>query len=108
MGPPAFVVLSVAKDLIAACNWYEILRCAQDDTERGPRSALDHPLGAQLLDGRGLVAQLLQDRLGMLAEPGRAAAYAEWRARQLDGLLQHRGGLGHARIIHVMEELRGR
>jgi len=25
------VVLSVAKDLIAACHWHEILRCAQDD-----------------------------------------------------------------------------
>jgi hypothetical protein len=26
-----FVVLSVAKDLIAACYRHEILRCAQDD-----------------------------------------------------------------------------
>jgi hypothetical protein len=30
-----YVVLSVAKDLIAACNRHEILRFAQDDTLRG-------------------------------------------------------------------------
>jgi hypothetical protein len=28
------VVLSEAKDLIAACNRYEILRCAQDDKKK--------------------------------------------------------------------------
>jgi hypothetical protein len=31
------VVLSEAKDLIAACNRHEILRCAQDDS--GPPEA---------------------------------------------------------------------
>jgi hypothetical protein len=30
-----YVVLSAAKDLIAARNRHEILRCAQDDTLRG-------------------------------------------------------------------------
>jgi hypothetical protein len=30
-----YVVLSVAKDLIAACNRHEILRFAQDDTLKG-------------------------------------------------------------------------
>jgi hypothetical protein len=29
------VVLSEAKDLIAACHGHEILRCAQDDNEKG-------------------------------------------------------------------------
>jgi hypothetical protein len=32
--PGEAVVLSAAKDLIAACNRHEILRCAQDDRVR--------------------------------------------------------------------------
>src|ERR1700722_13015128 len=33
------VILSEAKDLIAACNRHEILRCAQDDNDGAPHPA---------------------------------------------------------------------
>jgi hypothetical protein len=33
------VILSAAKDLIAACNRHEILRCAQDDNSAHPQPA---------------------------------------------------------------------
>ena len=33
LGAPLGVILSAAKDLIAACHGHEILRCAQDDME---------------------------------------------------------------------------
>src|SRR5580704_14461898 len=34
------VILSAAKDLIAACHGHEILRCAQDDSGAAPQPAI--------------------------------------------------------------------